>query len=235
MKRKGKKTLETTTLIKLPPVLPEAPVPGWAGVELVPATRQVAVLEAERNPHMLAHLEQNMADLLINEVNTKLQVGAKPFCICPDARPGVPFYVHNNGSLGWHMEPADSVAELIPEEALFVLLLVSGAHFPVTDIRVGRMEAGTPDQVVSALTGHRGKTLRRYQHLSNEFRKQTVDLLADILLGSRSSDTAIDTRASGDKRASKRGQTKSHRTKSLDGRPVGTRTPDLYRVNLRAA
>ena len=94
------------------------------------------------------------------------------------------------------------------------------------------MEAGTPDQVVSALTGPRGKTLWRYQHLSNEFRKQTVDLLADILLGSKSSDTAIDTRASGDKRASKRGQTKSHRTKRLDGRPVGTRTPDLYRVKV---
>jgi hypothetical protein len=130
--------METTTLIKLPPVLPEAPVPGWADVELVPVTRQVAVLEAEHNPHMLAHLEQNMADLLINEVNMKLQVGAKPFCICPDARPGVPFYVHKNGSLGWHMEPADSAAGLIPEEALFVLLLVSRAHFPMTDIRIGR-------------------------------------------------------------------------------------------------
>jgi len=93
------------------------------------------------------------------------------------------------------------------------------------------LEAGVPDQVVAALTGHRGRTLKRYQQLSNEFRRQTTEKLAGILLGEKSSDTFIAHEDSDIGRASRKGRVKSHRTKSLDGRPVWTRTPDLYRVN----
>ena len=94
------------------------------------------------------------------------------------------------------------------------------------------MAQGIPDAVVAQITGHGGKALRRYQHLSSEFRKQTVDLLANVLMGTTTSDTSIDTRVSGRKGVEKKGEAKLHRSKRLSGRPVGTRTPDLYRVKV---
>ena len=62
--------------------------------------------------------------------------------------------------------------------------------------------AGVPDNVIAKLTGHRGRTLDCYKHLSPQFRSQTVELIARILGGptlaaspeSRTStDTATDT------------------------------------------
>ncbi len=54
------------------------------------------------------------------------------------------------------------------------------------------MMLGTPKEVISALTGHKSRALRRYLHLSPEFREQTVNRLEAVLL-SDSSDTATDT------------------------------------------
>jgi hypothetical protein len=39
---------------------------------------------------------------------------------------------------------------------------------------------GVADSVVAKVTGHRSAALRRYQHLSESFRKQTVDLIASF-------------------------------------------------------
>jgi len=54
------------------------------------------------------------------------------------------------------------------------------------------MMLGTPKEVISALTGHKSRSLRRYLHLSPEFREQTVNRLEAVLL-SDSTDTAGDT------------------------------------------
>ncbi len=43
---------------------------------------------------------------------------------------------------------------------------------------------GVPDGIVRKLTGHRSKELERYQHLSEEVKRQTVDLIAEELFGS---------------------------------------------------
>ena len=42
---------------------------------------------------------------------------------------------------------------------------------------------GVPDGIVRKLTGHRSKELERYQHLSKEVKKRTVDLIAEELFG----------------------------------------------------
>jgi len=54
------------------------------------------------------------------------------------------------------------------------------------------MMLGTPKEVISALTGHKSRALKRYLHLSPEFREQTVNRLEAVLL-SDSGDTATDT------------------------------------------
>ncbi len=41
---------------------------------------------------------------------------------------------------------------------------------------------GVPDGIVRKLTEHRSRELERYQHLSLEFRKNTVEQIADELL-----------------------------------------------------
>ncbi|MCL4540109.1 MAG: site-specific integrase [Bacteroidetes bacterium] len=51
---------------------------------------------------------------------------------------------------------------------------------------------GVPDAVVSKITGHRSAALKRYQHLSDSFRKQTVDLIATVL-AAPGGDTRTDT------------------------------------------
>ncbi len=90
---------------------------------------------------------------------------------------------------------------------------------------------GVPDAVVAKVTGHRSAALRRYQHLSESFRMQTVDLIAGVLTGS-ATDTRTDTVGfKGTGRASN-SRCKGKEPKRLNGRPVGTRTPDLYRVKV---
>jgi integrase len=42
---------------------------------------------------------------------------------------------------------------------------------------------GVPDSMIAKMTGHRSKELKRYQHLSPEFKKQTVELIAGKLSG----------------------------------------------------
>jgi integrase len=37
---------------------------------------------------------------------------------------------------------------------------------------------GVPDAMIAKMTGHGSRELKRYQHLSPEFKKQTVDLIA---------------------------------------------------------
>jgi integrase len=48
---------------------------------------------------------------------------------------------------------------------------------------------GIPDAMISKMTGHRSRELKRYQHLSPEFKKQTVELIAKEIAGSTITDT----------------------------------------------
>jgi hypothetical protein len=48
---------------------------------------------------------------------------------------------------------------------------------------------GIPGDIVRKITGHRSRELERYQHLSPLFRAQTVDLIAQVLLGDTPTDT----------------------------------------------
>jgi hypothetical protein len=45
---------------------------------------------------------------------------------------------------------------------------------------------GVCDSVVAKVTGHRSSALKRYQHLSESFPKQTVELIAAILIDQHS-------------------------------------------------
>jgi Phage integrase family len=90
---------------------------------------------------------------------------------------------------------------------------------------------GVSDSVVAKVTGHRSSALKRYQHLSESFRKQTVDLIATLLMPA-GTDTRTDTPANLQTRSALRKGGKIKKSKGLDGRPVGTRTPDLYRVKV---
>ena len=48
---------------------------------------------------------------------------------------------------------------------------------------------GIPGDIVRKITGHRSRELERYQHLSPLFRAQTVDLIAQVLVGDTPTDT----------------------------------------------
>jgi hypothetical protein len=48
---------------------------------------------------------------------------------------------------------------------------------------------GIPGDTVRKITGHRSRELERYQHLSPLFRAQTVDLIAQVLVGDTPTDT----------------------------------------------
>jgi hypothetical protein len=54
---------------------------------------------------------------------------------------------------------------------------------------------GIPDSMIAKMTGHRSRELERYKHLSPEFKKQTVELIANELEsgleGSTKSSTVI--------------------------------------------
>jgi integrase len=41
--------------------------------------------------------------------------------------------------------------------------------------------AGVEDNIISLLTGHKSRELRRYQHLREELKRRTVDLIAGVL------------------------------------------------------
>ena len=41
--------------------------------------------------------------------------------------------------------------------------------------------AGIEDNIIGLLTGHRSRELRRYQHLREELKRKTVDLIAGVL------------------------------------------------------
>jgi len=41
--------------------------------------------------------------------------------------------------------------------------------------------AGIEDNIIGLLTGHRSRELRRYQHLREELKRNTVDLIAGVL------------------------------------------------------
>jgi hypothetical protein len=88
------------------------------------------------------------------------------------------------------------------------------------------------DSVVAKVTGHRSATLKRYQHLSESFRKQTVDLIASVLMVP-TGDTRTDTPANCEPESVSRKGCKPKKSKGLDGRPERTRTVDLYRLKMR--
>jgi integrase len=90
---------------------------------------------------------------------------------------------------------------------------------------------GVPDAVVSKITGHRSAALKRYQHLSDSFRKQTVDLIASVL-AVPGSDTRTDTVVFTDQGSAPKNRCKSRKSKKLNGRPERARTADLYRVKV---
>ena len=41
--------------------------------------------------------------------------------------------------------------------------------------------AGVEDNIIGLLTGHKSRELRRYQHLREELKRKTVDLIAGVL------------------------------------------------------
>ena len=41
--------------------------------------------------------------------------------------------------------------------------------------------AGIEDNIIGLLTGHKSRELRRYQHLREELKRKTVDLIAEVL------------------------------------------------------
>ena len=41
--------------------------------------------------------------------------------------------------------------------------------------------AGIQDNIIGLLTGHKSRELRRYQHLREELKRKTVDLIAGVL------------------------------------------------------
>ncbi|HXJ95468.1 MAG TPA: site-specific integrase [Terriglobia bacterium] len=90
---------------------------------------------------------------------------------------------------------------------------------------------GVADSVVAKVTGHRSAALRRYQHLSDSFRKHTVDLIATVLM-TQATDTRTDTPSKPVLEETRPRGCKAKTSKGLNGRPERTRTVDLYRVKV---
>jgi integrase len=88
-------------------------------------------------------------------------------------------------------------------------------HFAATTLFL----KGIPEAIISKMTGHKSRELRRYEHLSPMLKKQTVDLIAGEL--GWITDSATDTAR------------KSNRVSSpkslINGGADGTRTRDLRR------
>ena len=81
---------------------------------------------------------------------------------------------------------------------------------------------GIPDPIISKMTGHKSRELKRYQHLSPLFKQQTVDLIAEELGNSpgNSTDTPTDTRPK-KKRPPKNGGRNSLPPQNLVAEPTG--------------
>jgi len=93
------------------------------------------------------------------------------------------------------------------------------------------LQEGVSDSLVARITGHRSAALRRYQHLIPGLRIQTTNLIAQVLARDSKS-TPTGTRHLQRKKHPARRTRKERRIKGLHGRPVGIRTPDLYRVKV---
>jgi len=53
-----------------------------------------------------------------------------------------------------------------------------------TDVNAAKLTltgAGIEDNIIGLLTGHKSRELRRYQHLREELKRKTVDLIAGVL------------------------------------------------------
>ena len=48
-----------------------------------------------------------------------------------------------------------------------------------------------PDAMIAKMTGHRSRELRKYQHLSPEFKRQTVKKIAQKLTGTPTGTVAV--------------------------------------------
>jgi integrase len=81
---------------------------------------------------------------------------------------------------------------------------------------------GIPDPIISKMTGHKSRELKRYQHLSPVFKQQTVDLIAEELGKSpgKSTDTPTDTRPK-KKRPPKNGGRNSLHQQEIVAEPTG--------------
>ena len=90
---------------------------------------------------------------------------------------------------------------------------------------------GVSDSIVAKVTGHRSAALKRYQHLSDSFRKQTVDLIASVLM-TTASDTRTGTQVKRTDEDTPKKRCKTKKSQGLSGRPERTRTVDLYRVKV---
>ena len=74
---------------------------------------------------------------------------------------------------------------------------------------------GIPGDVVRKITGHRSRELERYQHLSPLFRAQTVDLIAQVLVGDMPTDTPAPEEEQDDSNWLKNGGVDGTRTRDL--------------------
>ena len=74
---------------------------------------------------------------------------------------------------------------------------------------------GIPGDIVRKITGHRSRELERYQHLSPLFRAQTVDLIAQVLLGDTRTDTPAPEEEQDDSNYLKNGGVDGTRTRDL--------------------
>jgi hypothetical protein len=102
-------------------------------------------------------------------------------------------------------------------------------HHAITELA----ESQASDQTIMAIAGHVSQEmLARYSHVRTEARRQAVSALSAKPIGSRHEvvktegyDTNHDTKQDAMRVA-------SPQVIEMNGRPVGTRTPDLYRVKV---
>jgi len=94
-------------------------------------------------------------------------------------------------------------------------------HHAITELA----ESQASDQTVMAIAGHVSpKMLAHYSHVRMEAKRKALDALSGVGTGS-SYDTKHDTNAVP-------AATPNPQVVEINGRPVGTRTPDLYRVKV---
>ena len=74
---------------------------------------------------------------------------------------------------------------------------------------------GRPFSIVRKITGHRSRELERYQHLSPLLRAQTVDLIAQVVVGDTSTDTPAPDEEQDDAKLFENGGVDGTRTRDL--------------------